>query len=274
MPRSSTLLDRLHQRLGNSRFITRLALLVRNQCRAVVKYRLMTTHEVTGSGEAWLAALIAPQCHTFVDVGANRGEWSRLFLSQAPADRRGVLFEPGRAAAQVLRDLFASSPGVEIIEAALGDHEDAEARFFEEPAAGNTSSLTRGAATAAAVETRVRVTTLDAEIPRLGLSRIDLLKIDAEGNDLAVLRGARRLLAERRVRVIQWEYSDAWALAGASLGAALDLLTAAGYRSYLLKGDGLYHFDYEVWGEFFTYANFVSLPEGDRMIPAEARKLL
>ncbi|HEY6138859.1 MAG TPA: FkbM family methyltransferase, partial [Thermoanaerobaculia bacterium] len=162
---------------------------------------------------------------------------------------------------------------VTVVEAALSDREAEDALFFEEPGAGETSSLTRGAATAAAVERRVRVTTLDAALAALGIGRIDLLKIDAEGNDLAVLRGAAALLRERRANAVQWEYGDGWPLAGATLGAALSFLDANGYESFLLKGGGLHRFDYGLFGEFFTFANFVSVPRG-APLPAEVRELL
>lgn len=274
MSRSLASLDRLHRWLGKSAFITRGALLLRNQARAVVKYRLMTTHEVENSGEAWLAERVGPRCRNFVDVGANRGEWSKMLLRHAPYVERALLFEPGKRAAHMLRETFATRAGIEIVEAALSDHQEAEARFFEEPEAGSQSSLTRDASTAAAIETRVRVSTLDAEAERLGLEHIDLLKIDAEGSDLAVLRGGAGLLHSSRVAMIQWEYGDSWAPGGGTLAAALPFLESAGYRSYLLKRDGLYRFDYDVWGDFFTYANFVSVPKNDTLLAAGVKELL
>src|SRR5258708_19337738 len=133
MPRSLPSLDRLHQWLGTSSLVTRCALLLRNQTRAVIKYRLMTTHEVHGSGETWLAERVGPRCRTFVDVGANRGEWSRVILQHAPNIERAILFEPGKRAAEMLREAFASRSDIQIVEAALSDHQEAAARFFHEP---------------------------------------------------------------------------------------------------------------------------------------------
>jgi len=45
----------------------------------------------------------------------------------------------------------------------------------------------------------VATTTLDACADQAGLDQITLVKIDAEGHDLAVLRGARRLFAEHPI---------------------------------------------------------------------------
>lgn len=262
MPREP-LSDRLHRRLARSPFVTRIAIRLRNQCRAIVKYRLMTTHQVEESGELWLAERVAPRCRTFIDVGANRGEWTAMMLRYAPAGVRGVLYEPGAKASAMLRERFASRDGIDIVQRALSDRPASGVPFFEEPDAGNTSSLSRGASTAEARETTVDVTTLDAEAERLALERIDLLKVDAEGHDLGVLRGAERLLRERRVGIVQWEYSDSWIAGGGTLAAALSLLDGFGYRTYLLKRGGLYRFDYALFGEYFTFSNFVSLRESD-----------
>lgn len=45
---------------------------------------------------------------------------------------------------------------------------------------------------------------------RRGTDVVDLLQIDTEGHDAAVLRGARETLANRRVRVLEFEWSEAW----------------------------------------------------------------
>jgi FkbM family methyltransferase len=49
------------------------------------------------------------------------------------------------------------------------------------------------------------MTTLDRLAQTLGHSRIDILKVDVEGMELAVLRGAHRLLSEKRIAVIVLE---------------------------------------------------------------------
>ena len=42
----------------------------------------------------------------------------------------------------------------------------------------------------------------------LGLSHVDLLFIDTEGNDPAVLKGARETLSAKRVTVVQYEFHN------------------------------------------------------------------
>lgn len=51
----------------------------------------------------------------------------------------------------------------------------------------------------------VQVATLDMVTDELGVEQIDLLKVDTEGGDLDVLLGARKLLENQRVRLVQVE---------------------------------------------------------------------
>ena len=274
MSRSISGLDFMHRLLSRSSLATRAAILLRNQCRAVIKHRLMTAHQVEESGEEWLLSRLAPLCRTFVDVGANKGTWTAALLRHAPQIERGLLFEPGRQAAAVLRERFGEKTALEVVECALSDQAAASMPFFEQPEAGNTSSLSRPPDGESALETTVRVSTLDLETERLRLERIDLLKVDAEGHDLAVLRGGRRLFDQGRIRFIQWEYSDVWIPSGATLAAALNYLHQFGYQTFLLKRAGLYRFDYERFGEFFTFSNFVSMRGEDLSLAKEARSIL
>ncbi len=86
-----------------------------------------------------------------------------------------------------------------------------------------------------------------------------MLKIDAEGYDLRVLQGAKQLLRDQSIGVIQFEYNRPWAEAGSTLSAALKLLESCGYKVLLLKSTGLYNLDHSFYGECFYYANFVAV---------------
>jgi hypothetical protein len=58
--------------------------------------------------------------------------------------------------------------------------------------------------------TEVKTGTLDAEAERLGLERVDLIKIDVEGHEPKVLAGAQRLLRERRIGAVLCEFNEIW----------------------------------------------------------------
>jgi FkbM family methyltransferase len=258
--RAGGALDRLQRSVARSDRATQLAVLARNQCNRVVRYHLAGGHRQDETGEVWLVRTTAPRLRTFVDVGANVGDWTALVRQHAP-HAAGLLFEPSTAALRKLRHRFGNQRGIDIVDAAVAA-EPGEADFFEEPDAGESSSMVPGHAPAGSSARRVRVTTLDDELDRRGVERVDLMKVDAEGYDFEVLRGALRYLREHRVAVIQFEYNRPWARAGATLAGAIGMLAEHGYETLLLRDDGLEKIDHEFYGEFFDYANFVALSPG------------
>jgi FkbM family methyltransferase len=252
------LLNAAHKSLSRSRVAVRLAVLLRNQCRCVIRCHISDDADPWKNGEAGLVGLIAPTSSHFIDVGANTGSWTSLFLASAAASLRGLLFEPSQCAAEKLVQRFQTTPGVEVIRAAVADA-PGDLPFYEEPGAGETSSLVTGFSQPGAVKKMIPVTTLDAEIDRRQWRQVDLLKIDAEGYDLRVLRGASAALSRQAIGVVQFEYNTPWAAAGCTLADAFRFLESFGYQVFLLRADGLFRLNYGLYGEYFDYSNFVAV---------------
>jgi FkbM family methyltransferase len=143
------------------------------------------------------------------DVGANRGQFLALVL-QRMGDRpvRVHAFEPG-AAFRELAERFGRHPSVAINNAGLG-RAPGKAVLHSERAGSGLSSLYRrnlahfGIEFSAAED--VVIDSVDEYCRRTGVGRIDLLKIDVEGHELDVLRGAEKLFADRGVRMVTFEF--------------------------------------------------------------------
>jgi hypothetical protein len=101
------------------------------------------------------------------------------------------------------------------------------------------------------------MTTLDAELAERNWPQIDFLKVDAEGYDFHVLRGARSLLTSHKIRIGQFEYGEGWRRAGSTLACALDFLNRLDYACFLLTRDGLFEPKPEWYGEYFGYSNYI-----------------
>ena len=56
---------------------------------------------------------------------------------------------------------------------------------------------------------KVKTTTIDSYCKKNNVESIDILKIDVQGNELKVLHGAKRMLKEKRVKLIFTEISIA-----------------------------------------------------------------
>jgi FkbM family methyltransferase len=252
-------LEGIRMQLSRSNVAARCAALLSNQLNGIVALHLGHDIDHTTNGEVWIMDQVAPGAATFIDIGANKGEWTALFLARCKGSARGVLFEPSESAYEHLHARFSRQPGIQVVRAAVSDRVGSVS-FHEEPNLGETSSLVPGFSRPGATVKTVDSITVDDAIERHRLETVDYLKIDAEGYDLHVLRGSERSLREHRVRFLQFEYNDAWRSAGSTLRDALDLLDRAGYAAFLLKGPGLYELPYSVYREYYHYSNFAAFP--------------
>lgn len=244
--------------LAKSFMFTRLAVIVRNQANTIVRLRLTDSPWVRESGEKWLIEDVGSQCRTFVDVGGNRGTWTELMLASGGAAKRGLIFEPSTSALLILNEKFGTRSDVTIIPAAVSDRVG-ETQFFEEFEAGGTSSCVPGYSKVNAVRRIVKTTTVDDSLAEHRLRDVDFMKIDIEGFDLYALRGARKLINERRVGIIQFEYNESWMGSGSTIHSAVQLLTSGGMEVFLLNRNGLFSPNLSLYGEYYGLSNYVAL---------------
>jgi FkbM family methyltransferase len=141
-----------------------------------------------------LTRLLGPGT-TFVDVGAHIGLLTLAGARAVGASGKVLAIEPVPLCFGLLQRSLTINGLAERVEGkcqAVGAHH-ARCRFFVRDVLGH-SSLTRGEFAAGGDEIEVSVTPLD-ELVRPG-QRVDLIKIDVEGAELAVLEGMTRIIAE------------------------------------------------------------------------------
>jgi FkbM family methyltransferase len=81
---------------------------------------------------------------------------------------------------------------------------------------------------------------LDNILTRMDIHQVDVIKIDVEGAEEGVLRGAQRLLASERPPIVVFEFTD-WAEAripGQQPGDAQAFLLASGYHLFRVERGG------------------------------------
>src|SRR5664279_640808 len=113
--RLSGILGEMHKTLSRSRFAVATALKMRNQSEMILQWYLCEDNKRELNGEKQLIELIAPVSRTFIDVGANVGDWTRLFLQAGGSEKRGILIEPSRSACAKLEKLFRENRSVQLI---------------------------------------------------------------------------------------------------------------------------------------------------------------
>jgi FkbM family methyltransferase len=196
---------------------------------------------------------------TFFDVGANVGQTSREALRSFPR-ARVFAFEPHPLTFARLRAALPSDR-LSVHQLAFGEESgDVKLYVYGTSADGSTmNSLVPDARYAvksgqSATECIVECSTIDQFCASNDIEVIDVLKIDTEGFDLFVMKGAARMLRERRIGFVYSEFNDVQprpGTTGGSLLAISDYLEPFGFR-YVA-----------------TYTDFI-LPDGDMFVCANA----
>jgi FkbM family methyltransferase len=124
-----------------------------------------------------------------LDIGAYVGQFS-LVASQLVPNLRVFAFEPTPSVfAQLQRNIELNDcRNVTCVNLALSDT-PGTAQFFTYPGSADQNSL-RPLSVDSNASIEVRVGTVDSFLKDQNLDRLDVLKIDVEGNELAVLKGA------------------------------------------------------------------------------------
>lgn len=166
--------------------------------------------------------------HHIFDVGGAAGTYSE-YVRQTFYDvlTRFHIFEPHPQFVDELSRRYADIPDVFVIAEAVGSFQGtAPFARFEFAEHSHLQYLHRPDEPG---DVEVTVTTLDAYWKGNPRS-IGLLKIDTEGNELEVLKGAHRLLSTGRIRTLQFEYGGSWIGLGRTLPDVAEELVSYGYQ--------------------------------------------
>ena len=210
------------------------------------------------NGEERVLEALAPMCSTFVDVGANVGDWSARFLAKVPALDWGLLVEPNADACDILRKRFGELANVRVVGVAAGNRTGRASFYVEGRVGEDVLDGARGDRRGGRSAVRRRLD--DRSDPFRARERCRRLPQDRRrGLRFLRARGSGNARRTNRVKFVQFEYDASWALAGATLSAAMRFLDEAGYPPFLIKREGIYKLDYGRYGEFFRYANFLAI---------------
>lgn len=134
---------------------------------------------------------------TVIDVGASNGMWSAAAAPLLPPARY-LLVEAQKVHLPALESYTAAVPDAEFVLAAAGD-EEGEIFFNDDDPFGGVASKDGGQG----ARTRVPMITLDAEVMRRKLQGPYLLKLDTHGFELPILNGAKDILKNASLVIIE-----------------------------------------------------------------------
>jgi FkbM family methyltransferase len=164
-----------------------------------------------------------------LDIGAHYGIYSVLMAAKCGVTGHVVAFEPDPHVQEILKRNLSLNPDVKrpIVEAVACSDIDGEAILFSGGGHNAQSSLARTGARLIAEEIHVRTVSLDGYLTAHGLNP-NVVKIDAEGAEIRILKGARELLASD-AEVLCELHPYAWAEFG-NTDSELRSLVADGRR--------------------------------------------
>ena len=218
------------------------------------------------SGEAQLLERLGGRLKMVFDVGCNHGDWLIAARAANPdATIHGFEIVPAtyaklKAACPNEPELhnfgLGSRDGSIVIHSIVGDDGIASAYPMD-----NRDTT----------QTECRIRRGEDFCAERGITHIDMMKIDVEGQEGEVLRGLASLVSAGEIDVIQFEYGELNIAARFLLADFYDMLGPQ-YDIGLLKPGGVEFRPYEVKHETFIWSNYVAVlrskPELRRLVQA------
>lgn len=183
-----------------------------------------------------------PECNVF-DIGANVGVWSEAFL-KTHSNRvvRHAMFEPmpksagilGRRKSNIFDNWVSDSV---VVNTAMGAQPGEATIFFDQ----ETSTLASirnneskfGQRTVPLTQSlTVPVSTIDAEMERMSVDTVHLAKIDVEGLEMDVLKGAEKALRAGNLKNVYLEFGVHQTKNGETFKDFFEFLSDHGMKVY------------------------------------------
>ncbi|WP_119460994.1 FkbM family methyltransferase [Rhodospirillaceae bacterium SYSU D60014] len=187
----------------------------------------------------FLSAYLQPGM-TVVDIGANVGAYTLLAAKRVGPGGRVVAFE---AAPQIYRFLMENVDrnrfGNVVVENVAVGQAEGHLRFTVQAGDLGKSHVHSPLEDDGVEVIDISVIDLDGYCSRSGLRRIDYMKIDVEGYEMPVLRGARRTLADNPTMLVQMEAIDHHAKRfGSDLRSIMAFMGEIGFRPHEIDKSG------------------------------------
>jgi FkbM family methyltransferase len=225
------------------------------------------------SGERYFIKKILPQVikkntPVFLDVGSNIGNYTLSLLETYPSAQIHA-FEPHPGNFSVLKRNISSS-NVKLYNVAVGESQGNLTLYDRADHENGSSHASLHEAVISEIhkqdvlEFSVSVEALDDLCEREKIIEIDFMKIDTEGNELAVLHGAKRLIENNNIKCIHFEFNEMNIVSRTFFRDFRKTLQC--YKLYRLLPHGLILLnDSPLSTELFAYQNIIAVPKNTKI---------
>lgn len=220
------------------------------------------------SGEQWLLDNVVKSLGrelVIFDVGANVGSYTKNLIESKVDAKLIYAFEPNPITFNILNKNLSAAAHVFPIQAALSSQRG-EMLLFDRadgdgtPHASLSQKIFAEIYSVEKTERLVPVDTIDNFSKFNNVDTIDFLKIDVEGYEINVLKGANALLANKKIRCIQFEFTQLNSIIGVFFKEFYDILSHD-YDIFRLLPHGLRKIEKynPTTCEIFGYQNYVAI---------------
>lgn len=237
------------------------------------------TH-ITGESNVLYKLSQHTSIHTIVDVGANTGGYAEELRYNFPLATIYAI-EPHPLTFKSLSEM-AKKNRIQIYRQGLGDHVGTGQLwdFADDADLKQTQPTSTLASTMKVVIEDLHkqksqaftfpMNTLDNFAKKEKIKKIDFLKIDVEGSEMAVLRGAKNLLKNNNIIFVQFEFNEMNAYSRTFFKDFVDILP--NHEFFRIMPKGLYSLgDYRPsTHEIFAFQNILAIP---RTLHSIARRI-
>jgi FkbM family methyltransferase len=181
--------------------------------------------------EAKLIQRVLAPGEVFWDVGANLGYFTLLAATRLGNTGRVVAFEPGQRAHERLTENISLNPCTNILVCNVAVTDQAgEAVLYSQPGLADGRANLYRAGDEQTESEPVRTVSLDGWRKQQGQPGPDFIKMDVEGAELAVLKGAEETLAASAPLLLVEMKEGIFQALGLDRNAIQELLGRHGYR--------------------------------------------
>ena len=174
----------------------------------------------------------------FIDIGGNIGYFSLLSASISPSVKV-ISFEPVKDLFKKMKENFSINDRKNIvaINAAVGEMNEQCELFLSAPDNLGMPSFHQPENYSGRKE-KVEVIAIDDWLKTSGLTKIDLIKLDIEGSELAALKGMRAVLEEQRPVLIVEVNPETLSLFGLKPEDICNYLNQFNFDKFLISENG------------------------------------
>ena len=229
--------------------------------------------DVENSGETWvfknvLAAGLSKNNKVVFDIGANIGEYTDMVAKSINNPGLKIYsFEPShktyeKLCANIMDDR------VELCNFGLGERENNNVLLYSDHECSGMASLYKRQLEHVNVsmsnEESIHIKTVDDYCRTAGITHIHFMKVDVEGNELNVLKGAKKMIDEGRISAIQFEFG------GTDIDSRVFFkdfwyLLNKKYRIFRILPDGIKEIkEYSQKWEIFQCMNYLAIKRRNR----------